>query len=86
MKKISENRISLYVRDTGTGIRKEDRETIFEKFVQLENPLTREHEGSGLGLTIVKRIAEGCGGTVELESEIGRGSEFSIVLPSAGTK
>lgn len=46
VRKVSEDWISIFVRDTGTGIRKEDQETIFEKFVQLENPFTREHEGS----------------------------------------
>lgn len=72
---------SVYVRDTGTGIRKEDFDAIFEKFVQLENPLTRSNEGSGLGLPIVKVIVEGCGGKVEIESEVGKGSEFRIVIP-----
>lgn len=72
---------AVRVRDTGTGIRKEDFDAIFEKFVQLENPLTRANEGSGLGLAIVKVIAEGCGGRVEVESEVGKGSEFRIVLP-----
>lgn len=72
---------SAYVRDTGTGIRKADFDAIFEKFVQLENPLTRANEGSGLGLPIVKIIAEGCGGKVEIESEVGKGSEFRIVIP-----
>lgn len=72
---------SAYVRDTGTGIRKEDFDVIFEKFAQLENPLTRANEGSGLGLSIVKVIVEGCGGKMEIESEVGKGSEFRIVLP-----
>lgn len=48
VREASDGHCSLYVRDTGIGIPKKDQETIFEKFVQLENPLTREYEGSGL--------------------------------------
>ena len=73
--------IEIAVRDTGPGIPAEHREIIFEKFKQLENFLTREHGGTGLGLALVKQLAENMGGRVTLESEVGRGSTFSIFLP-----
>ena len=73
--------VAFAVRDTGPGIALENRETIFEKFKQLENFLTREHGGTGLGLALVRQLAEHMCGKVTLESEVGVGSTFTVYLP-----
>lgn len=77
----SENEIMFAVHDTGPGIPPESREIVFEKFKQLENFLTREHGGTGLGLALVKQLSELMGGRVSLESEVGLGSTFTVHLP-----
>ena len=69
--------------DNGIGIRKEGHERIFEEFYQSDNPLTKEKSGTGLGLTIAKRIVEKHGGRIWVESEYGRGSRFTFTLPLA---
>ena len=73
--------VALTVWDTGIGIAPEDRERVFEPFVQLDAGLARHHEGSGLGLTLVRHMVELHGGRLELESEVGQGSRFTVVLP-----
>ena len=71
--------------DNGIGIKKEDQEQIFEPFCQLDNPLTREKSGTGLGLALVKQIIERHGGQIWVESEYGKGSRFTFTLPLATT-
>ncbi|MDP2039113.1 MAG: ATP-binding protein, partial [Ignavibacteria bacterium] len=68
--------------DTGIGISKENLEKIFGEFRQVDEGYSRGHEGTGLGLTIAKRIVELMKGFIQVESEIGKGSTFSIWLPA----
>jgi PAS domain S-box-containing protein len=72
---------TVEVRDTGVGIPLDERENIFEPFRQVSNAITRENRGSGLGLAIVKQLVELMGGQISLQSELGRGSVFTITLP-----
>lgn len=74
--------LEIWVADTGAGIPAEDHQRIFERFGKGRNAAGTE--GSGLGLSIVKAIAEAHGGTVRLESEVGKGSRFVLVIPSGG--
>ena len=67
--------------DTGIGIASQDHEVIFETFIQLENPLTRKHGGSGLGLCFVAEILKAHGTRVEVKSELGNGATFRFRLP-----
>lgn len=72
------------VRDTGIGIEPGDLERLFKPFVQLDTGLTRRHGGTGLGLFISRGYAELLGGRIDVESQAGRGSTFSFVLPWEG--
>ena len=76
------NRIIISVRDYGIGIRKEDQEKIFSRFYRAGEELTQTVKGSGIGLTIVKQIVEAHNGTINVESEIGKGSIFSKITDS----
>jgi len=69
------------VRDDGPGISAEHRERIFERFYRVDKARSRELGGTGLGLSIVKHLAESIGAQVTLESQPGRGSTFSVLLP-----
>ena len=76
--------VVIAVQDNGPGISKRHHRRIFEKFYRAEDPLNRDLQGSGLGLAIVQHIVRGHGGSVSVDSEVGRGSVFRIVLPAAG--
>ena len=76
-----EREIGLQVEDTGIGIPEHALDKIFERFYQVDSSLERRFGGTGLGLAICKSIAEWHGGRVIAESEVGRGSRFTVVLP-----
>ena len=73
--------VAITIWDTGIGIRPEDQPRLFQPFVQLDASLARKYEGSGLGLALVKQISELLGASVTVESEVGKGSRFTITLP-----
>jgi CheY-like chemotaxis protein/anti-sigma regulatory factor (Ser/Thr protein kinase) len=73
--------VRFEVSDTGPGIAPEDLPRLFQPFTQLDTRLSREHAGAGLGLALVRSLAELHGGRVEVESAPGRGSLFRVVLP-----
>jgi signal transduction histidine kinase len=73
--------ISLVVRDTGVGIPNRDLVRIFERFFRVDRARSRETGGTGLGLAIVRHVAENHGGSVEVRSELGAGSSFTVHLP-----
>ncbi len=74
--------VRIWVRDTGSGISAEDQEVIFERFKR-GSDAHRRYRGGGLGLAIVKTVAEAHGGHVELDSRLGEGSTFTMVIPVA---
>jgi len=78
-----EGRVRVSVIDNGPGIPREEQARIFEKFYQLDGGHTREHTGTGLGLAISKELAEILQCEIQLVSEIGRGSMFSLIMPES---
>lgn len=76
-----EEAIEIIVSDTGIGIPKDMQELIFQRFRQVDTSLTREQEGSGIGLSLVKSLVDMHGGTISVESEYGKGSKFIVRLP-----
>jgi signal transduction histidine kinase len=72
---------AIQVTDTGLGILAEARSYIFEPFRQVDGSATREHVGSGLGLSIVKQLVTLMGGQITLSSQVGHGSAFTVILP-----
>ena len=82
----SSDKLRISVVDTGVGIAEEDREVVFEKFrqssiVTTSDNLAREYMGTGLGLSIVQELCKLLGGEISFESELGKGSTFTVVLP-----
>ncbi|CAN5830394.1 hypothetical protein BH23GEM9_BH23GEM9_29970 [soil metagenome] len=75
--------VLFFVRDTGVGIPPDELESIFEPFVQVRSELTRTAQGTGLGLSISRALAHGLGGKLTVQSDLGSGSTFVLVLPEA---
>ncbi|MDX2255111.1 MAG: PAS domain S-box protein [Pseudanabaenaceae cyanobacterium bins.39] len=73
--------ICFAITDTGIGISAEDMQQLFQPFMQIDSNLNRQYKGTGLGLNLVKKLTELHGGTVAVESEIGKGSCFTVRLP-----
>ena len=73
--------LGITVADTGIGIRREKQEQIFERFQQAEDSVTRKYGGSGLGLSIVKDLVKLQNGTIEIDSEPGKGTTFKLMIP-----
>jgi signal transduction histidine kinase len=71
------------VEDNGPGVRPQDRKRIFERFYRADDLLSRKTEGTGLGLAISKKIVEAHGGKIELETKLGEGTTFRVLLPAA---
>ena len=84
--RVATENIIVSISDTGVGIREEDKKYIFEKFSQVGDNLTNKPKGTGLGLSICKYIIEEHGGQIWVESEIGKGSDFSFSIPILKTK
>jgi signal transduction histidine kinase len=79
-------RVRISVSDTGIGIPAEDLPRIFERFYRVDKARSREVGGTGLGLSIVKHIAERMNGRVSVESELGKGSTFTLEFPSFSSR
>jgi signal transduction histidine kinase len=80
--RLAADQVVIEVTDTGIGIPKAELANIFEEFNQLNQTSARARSGTGLGLTLSRRLARGMGGTVEVRSQMGVGSTFTINLPS----
>ncbi|MEN9245851.1 MAG: ATP-binding protein, partial [Thermostichales cyanobacterium SRBZ-1_bins_19] len=79
---VSPSQIQLHVQDTGFGIPAADLGRIFERFYRVNQPQHRQEPGTGLGLAIAKEIMLQHGGNLTVSSELGKGSRFTMVLPS----
>ncbi len=80
----NDHSIKVSVADNGAGIPAEDLPHMFERFYRVDKSRARAGGGSGLGLTIAKRLVEAHGGSVDVWSESGKGSVFSFTLPAQG--
>ena len=73
----------ITVTDNGIGIQPDQQQEVFKQFFQVESGRARNQDGTGLGLALSSRLAELMGGSIELVSEVGRGSTFTVRLPAA---
>ena len=72
--------VAISILDTGIGIAPGDRDKVFEDFRQVDSTVARPYGGTGLGLSICRRLATILGGSIELVSDVGRGSRFTLVI------
>ena len=77
----SANRLEVTVADTGIGVKKDDYQQIFDEFYRGDTVRSREYHGTGLGLAIVKKLVAVLGGQIDVESELGKGSTFTLAIP-----
>ncbi|BAQ61172.1 circadian input kinase A [Geminocystis sp. NIES-3708] len=82
----NQNQVIFQIEDTGIGIYEEQISLLFTKFQQLENYRTRTYSGTGLGLALTKHLVELHGGLIEVESVVGKGSIFTVILPNSEEK
>jgi signal transduction histidine kinase len=75
------DKVEIAVKDTGVGIAPEDQASLFEEFKQLGKDSSRKAEGTGLGLALTKRLVELHGGQIMVNSAVGHGSTFCVMLP-----
>ena len=81
----NDGQVQISVNDTGIGISKSEQKKVFEKFWRSEDPLTRESEGTGLGLHIASKLAARSGSQLKFSSEVGSGSVFYLTVPTGRT-
>ncbi|HSE01701.1 MAG TPA: GAF domain-containing protein, partial [Burkholderiales bacterium] len=79
--RLLDGHLEVSVKDTGAGIAKQDQQAVFEEFRQVGLQYSRKQEGTGLGLALTRRFVELHGGTIRLESELGKGSTFTFTIP-----
>lgn len=78
---LENNNVCISVKDTGIGIPDNMLNSIFDRFIQVDNALPKNHEGSGIGLSLVKSLVEMHNGSINVKSKLGEGSEFIVSLP-----
>ena len=78
---LADSVVEVSVKDTGIGIAQKDHAAVFEEFRQVGRHYSARQEGTGLGLALTKRFVELHGGTLKLDSELGRGSIFTFTIP-----
>jgi Signal transduction histidine kinase len=76
-----DDEVRISVSDTGIGIPSDKLKDIFDRFIQVNKSTTRDHEGTGIGLSIVDKLVDIMGGRCEVMSELEMGSDFSVILP-----
>lgn len=76
-----EEKVEISVKDMGMGIEKQNLDNIFNRFYQEDKSLSRNSEGTGIGLSLIKSLVELHGGNISVESEVNKGSIFRVVLP-----
>lgn len=81
--KITQDHFEVTIEDQGNGISKNQQEMLFESFTRLPAVDQTEIQGTGLGLAITKKFVELLGGQIEVQSELGKGSSFKVVLPNS---